>query len=89
MNKHIIYSFIADNLEWFQQKDGLRFLTCRAISRRIKEKDGSIKVSGSTLTAMVYDGVLERVFVESARCYAYRPILPIKEEYKWRKNDCL
>ena len=34
------------------------------------------------MTAMVYDGVMEREFVEAARCYAYRPLLPIIEDYK-------
>lgn len=90
MNKHEVYKHIADNLDWFKGSGSLRYLSCQAIGKRInqtlaKNSGGDppfIKLCGATLTAMVYDGVLEREFVESARCYWYRPILPINEEYK-------
>ena len=87
MNKHQVYGYIADHPEWFGKE---AFLSCQVIGQKINKqlaKDcGSdpplIKLCGATLTAMVYDGVLEREFVESARCYWYRPILSINEEYK-------
>ena len=41
-----------------------------------------IDLSASTLTAMVRDGVLEREFSAEERCYTYRLVLPIKEQYK-------
>ncbi len=89
MNKHEVYKHIADNLDWFKGSSP-RYLSCQAIGKMINQalaKDcvsdpPQIKLSGATLTAMVYDGVMEREFVESARCYWYRPILPINEEYK-------
>ena len=90
MNKHEVYDYIADHLSWFGQTDKLRYLSCYSIGNHINkllEKDSPdnppfIKLTGSTLTAMVYDSVLERVYEKNSRCFAYRPILPINEEYR-------
>ena len=86
-NKHQVYTFLADHPEWFEK--GI-FLSCQVIGQKINKqlaKDCSgdppfIKLSGSTLTAMVYDGVLEREYNDFEKCFFYRPVLPIKEEYK-------
>ena len=90
MNKHQVYDVIADNLDWFKREDDLRYLSCQSIGAKINKdlkKNGGedppqIRLCGSTLTAMVCDGVLERQFIQTSRCYWYRPILPINEEYK-------
>ena len=90
MNKHEVYAVIADNLHWFKSGDDLRYLSCQSIGAKINKdlkKNGGedppqIRLCGSTLTAMVCDGVLERQFIQTSRCYWYRPILPINEEYK-------
>ena len=90
LNKHKVYKHITDNLDWFKGSNGLHYLSCYTIGTKINKelkKDCSgdppfIKLSGATLTAMVCDGVLERQFIQTSRCYWYRPILPINEEYK-------
>ena len=90
MNKHEVYTFIADNPEWFKGQNQQRFMSCKTIGSRINKalkKDGDsdppfIKLNGATLTAMVYDGVLERAYSESDHCYWYRPTQPIVEDYK-------
>ena len=90
MNKHKVYGYLADNLEWFKGSNSLRYLSCYTIGAQINKelkKDCSgdppfIKLSGSTLTAMVHDGVLVREYGDYAHCYTYCPVQPIKEEYK-------
>ena len=73
-----------------------RRLTCSEIESRINRKlqkdydetftDSDydppyIKLYGSTLTAMVYDGVLARDRDSSKEPYLYWPVLPINEDY--------
>ncbi len=91
MKKHEVYNYIADNLDWFRigKEENLVFRTCHFIEWSInkhlaanKESTPHIKLSGATLTAMVYDGVLERKYNEQNRCFSYRPILPVNEKYK-------
>lgn len=98
MNKHQIYSYIADHPEWFKRKYGVseygeeQYLPCSAIEYRINEillksaddiiQSDFIILRGATLTAMVYDRVLLRKYSDAFHCYEYFPVQPIKEEYK-------
>ena len=95
LNKHEVYSYIATNLEWFTGINGksVRYLPCSDIGDRINnelqiERSGEspyIRLSGATLTAMVYDGVLKRTYDDFKHCYRYFPVLPINENYKINK----
>ena len=97
VNKHEVYSHISNNLAWFNRLPNeaeagrLRYLTCLEIGQRINaalEKENAVadppytKLAGSTLTAMVHDGVMEREYNDSLKRYRYRPVLPIDEKYK-------
>ena len=90
MNKHQIYNILANHPEWFNGKGITSYRSCyslgNGINALLKKDAGSdppfIKLSGATLTAMVNDGVLERTFVDFERCYRYRLVLPINEEYR-------
>ena len=98
MNKHQVYSYIANHPEWFKRKFGVseygeeQYLPCSAIEYKINEillksaddilKSDYIILRGATLTAMVHDGVLVRKHSDYAHCYEYLPVQPIKEEYK-------
>ena len=94
LNKHEIYNFLADHPEWFQNKYNGKenYLTCAVIESHINQelrkgidditKADYIVLRGATLTAMVYDGVLNREYSEMNRCYKYCLVLPIQEEYR-------
>ena len=97
MNKHQVYSYIADHPEWFKHKYGVsaygeaRYLACCEIEDQINEllrKDVDIfeadyiVLRGATLTAMVHDGVLVREYSDHAHYYRYFPVQPINELYK-------
>ena len=83
IDKFKVYNLIANNLNWFGKELNLHYLPCLIIGEKISEalNDTDYKLSAATLTAMVHDGVLERKFVEASRCYYYRPILPIRDNY--------
>ena len=93
MNKHQVYNYIADHPEWFQVKSTPQILyrTCNELWAFISneldfespEDHPSFRLYGSTLTAMVHDGILEREFNDNLLYYWYRPILPIEEEDKF------
>lgn len=94
MNKHALYKIMIENQRLFEDQDnGLSFHSRSEIENLINghlknrakaNNQPSLKIdlSASTLTAMVRDGVLEREFSAEERCYTYRLILPIKEQYK-------
>ena len=85
MDKHVVYTLMMNNLDWFGSPSEGRehfFLTRFEIENLInrylkKECDGNdppyIELNAATLTAMVHDGVLERKYSDKLRCYTYRP----------------
>lgn len=98
LQKHEVYNYLADHPEWFQNKYNSeiygkeKYLTCAVIENRINQelrkgidditKADYIVLRGATLTAMVYDGVLNREYSEMNRCYQYCLVLPIREGYR-------
>ena len=94
MNKHELYKLMIENQSLFEdQENGQSFHSRSEIEKLVNEhlkkkakannmRSLKIDLSASTLTAMVLDGVLEREFSAEKRCYAYRLVLPIKEQYK-------
>lgn len=98
LQKHEVYNYLADHPEWFQNKYNAetygkeKYLTCAVIENRINQelrkgidditKADYIVLRGATLTALVYDGVLNREYSEMNRCYKYCLVLPIREGYR-------
>ena len=97
INKHEVYQLITEHLDWFETRSGdVAFRYATEIEMKINDLlKGSysikptdpgydppyIKLYGSTLTAMVYDGVLDRIKESPQDVYKYHPALPINEEY--------
>lgn len=90
LDKHEVYKYLANHPEWFQNKnaDERRYLSCailQTLINRVLQQEtvcDYIVLRGSTLTAMVHDGVLEREFCETLKRYWYRLTLPVDEQYK-------
>ncbi len=97
MNKREVYRLITENLNWFETRSGavvfryaveieMKINDLLRESYPVKSTDPGydppyIKLYGSTLTAMVYDGVLDRIKKSPQDVYKYHPVLPINEEY--------
>ena len=97
LNKHEVYRLISENLDWFETRSGaVAFRYAAEIEMKINDllkksypvnpADPSydppqIKLYGSTLTAMVRDGVMDRLKESPQDVYKYHPVLPINEEY--------
>lgn len=92
LDKHEVYKYIANHPDWFESRynpNNRYYLTCEDIQSLINselQKEtvcNYTELHGATLTAMVNDGVMERAhYCQGIKCYQYRPILPINEEYK-------
>lgn len=92
IDKHVVYTIIMNNLEWFKSSSNKddeymflpSFLIENHINKYLEKEYGSkpgmdirdipfISLNASTLTAMVYDGVLDRRYSDGAKRFLYRP----------------